>query len=216
MISTAARMSASFPYVSPAAILPLDRSRRVVDAGYYDNYGLSTATTWVQYCLGQYPKTDLVEHCSGIIIIQIRDSQNTLQGNHPALSADPPDSAFGRGLQWLTSPLEAVLAARDSVSLFRNDASLERLSQLFDDRGYDGDFFTTVQFEYSGGALTWYLTGRQRDDLLGAAAAAERQPPGDYVTNDARDKRNAQQMDALKAWWQAHGGTTVPPQAGAE
>ncbi|HKO90053.1 MAG TPA: hypothetical protein VJU61_02810, partial [Polyangiaceae bacterium] len=40
-VRTAARLSAAFPYVSPAAVLPTQPRRRVVDAGYYDNYGVS-------------------------------------------------------------------------------------------------------------------------------------------------------------------------------
>src|SRR6185436_18885431 len=35
-VSTVARMSASFPYVTPASEVPTQPLRRVVDAGYYD------------------------------------------------------------------------------------------------------------------------------------------------------------------------------------
>src|SRR5262249_12594333 len=37
-LATAARMSASFPFFSPAVSLPTNPRRRIVDAGYYDNY----------------------------------------------------------------------------------------------------------------------------------------------------------------------------------
>ena len=39
-------MNASFPYISPAVSLPVDPPRRVVDAGYYDNYGVNLAAAW--------------------------------------------------------------------------------------------------------------------------------------------------------------------------
>ena len=39
-LATAARLSASFPYISPAAVLPTLPRRRAVDAGYFDAYGL--------------------------------------------------------------------------------------------------------------------------------------------------------------------------------
>jgi predicted acylesterase/phospholipase RssA len=42
-LSTAVRMSASFPFVSPSTALPTNPPRRVVDAGYYDNYGVNLA-----------------------------------------------------------------------------------------------------------------------------------------------------------------------------
>src|SRR5438094_7987477 len=45
-VRTAARLSASFPYVSPAAVLPTRPRRRVVDAGDSDSYGLSLACGW--------------------------------------------------------------------------------------------------------------------------------------------------------------------------
>ena len=42
-VGTAARLSATFPYVSPGVSLPTDPPRRVVDAGYFDNYGVNLA-----------------------------------------------------------------------------------------------------------------------------------------------------------------------------
>lgn len=47
-LSTATRMSATFPYVSPAVSLPTIPVRHVVDAGYYDNYGVNLAAQWIQ------------------------------------------------------------------------------------------------------------------------------------------------------------------------
>jgi hypothetical protein len=41
-ITTAARLSATFPYVSPAATADVARGRHAVDGGYYDNYGMAT------------------------------------------------------------------------------------------------------------------------------------------------------------------------------
>jgi hypothetical protein len=48
-LSTAVRMNASFPYLSPSAELPTDPVRHVVDAGYYDNYGAAVALKWVTH-----------------------------------------------------------------------------------------------------------------------------------------------------------------------
>src|SRR5262249_12619847 len=44
---TAARLSATFPYLSPAVTIPTLPPRRLVDAGYYDNYGMDIALGWV-------------------------------------------------------------------------------------------------------------------------------------------------------------------------
>jgi Patatin-like phospholipase len=66
-LSTAVRMSASFPFVSPAVYLPTNPPRRVVDAGYYDNYGIQVATSWIRR------NRDWLATCtSGVLLVQIR------------------------------------------------------------------------------------------------------------------------------------------------
>ena len=57
-VSTAARLSASFPYVSPVVYLPTTPARRVVDAGYFDNYGINVAGAWL--LRGGATMTDLI------------------------------------------------------------------------------------------------------------------------------------------------------------
>ncbi len=62
-------MNASFPYVTPAVSLPTTEPRRVVDAGYYDNYGVNIASSWLsQDVVQKWVK----EQTSGVIVIQIR------------------------------------------------------------------------------------------------------------------------------------------------
>ena len=68
-LATGVRMSASFPYVSPAVNLPTDPPRRVVDAGYYDNYGIQLAAAWVQANFEW-----LIRETSGVVLVQIRDA----------------------------------------------------------------------------------------------------------------------------------------------
>ena len=68
-LSTAVRISTSFPYVSPAVSLPTDPPRRVVDAGYYDNYGVEVATAWIYQ-----NRSWLAKNTAGVLLVQIRDS----------------------------------------------------------------------------------------------------------------------------------------------
>ena len=66
-------MSASFPYFSPAVPLPTKPRRRVVDAGYFDNYGVSLASAF----LFSRKNTDWFrDNVSKIVLIQIRDGQS--------------------------------------------------------------------------------------------------------------------------------------------
>ena len=47
-LSTIARLNATFPWVTSAARLTSVPDRRVVDAGYYDNYGVDIGTAWIR------------------------------------------------------------------------------------------------------------------------------------------------------------------------
>ncbi len=127
-VGTAARMSASFPYFSPAVSLPTRPRRRVVDAGYYDNYGVGLAASW----LFNGPSQEWVrDQFDRILFIQVRDSV-TEEARH--LEKVPPDasSPLTRSLEGLTSPPEGLYNAGFASSSFRNDRQLSLLTQFTD------------------------------------------------------------------------------------
>jgi hypothetical protein len=161
-LTTGVRMSASFPYVSPAVNLPTDPPRRVVDAGYYDNYGVQVATAWVQK-----NRVWLDGHTSGVVLVQIRDS---ISQKDRLDVADAPTGLwawFARSFRFFTSPVDGVVSARYASTIFRNDQDVWELSNLFDlkdplhtnpnevhSRPLDRGFFTTVAFENSADVTT--------------------------------------------------------------
>jgi len=104
-VSTAVRMSASFPLISPSVCLPTNPPRTVVDAGYYDNFGVNLACDWIRQ-----HANDLLTFTSGVVLIQIRDhaGQEELNEFKPRGSLD----RLGRGLLFLTSPLAGMMQAR--------------------------------------------------------------------------------------------------------
>jgi hypothetical protein len=177
-LATAARLSASFPFVSPAAHLPTTPPRRVVDAGYYDNYGLDLACSWLEQCI--YARRDWIrDHISGVLVIQIRDSElsATMGGTPPDDGLPPPAPGastgnLARAFQGLTSPPEGVLAARQSVMMFRNDAQLQAIASLY--RTYlKKDFVATSIFELKADvSLSWTLSDGERS-MIGEQAEAE-------------------------------------------
>ena len=67
-LSTALRMSASFPYILPSTFLPTKEATLAIDAGLRDNYGLTTTTDYI-WTFRKW----LRRNCSGIIIVQLRD-----------------------------------------------------------------------------------------------------------------------------------------------
>ncbi len=183
LLSTAVRMSASFPYASPAAELPTKPRRRVVDAGYYDNFGVSLAASWVYK-----NRRWLAENASGVVLIQIRDGLSEANRLLATVDGTQASSPLERGMEWLTSPPAALLNARESVATFRNDEQLMVLTQYFDDMVGDL-FFTTAAFEFAGEAsLSWYLT------------KAEKQAIQQCATRLGQSK----EMQELKKWWKGH------------
>lgn len=66
-VGTALRMNAAFPYVTPGVSLPTNPPRRVVDAGYLDNYGVSLACAWIER-----HRAWLADNTRGVILLQIR------------------------------------------------------------------------------------------------------------------------------------------------
>ncbi len=191
-LSTAARLSASFPYVSPAVLLPTEPRRRAVDAGYYDNYGLELGCSWLRELLEQR-KDWLEKNISGVLVIQIRDNVSELSVNPESEEqkrqirerARSSESRLSRSLEGLTSPPAGVLAARESVTLFRNDAQLEALSHLYASAFHNEDFLTTTVFEFRGEAsLSWHLA----EDEVSRLEA------------QARAKGIREKLDAIKSW----------------
>lgn len=155
-IATAARMSASFPYVSAAAELPTVPPVRLVDAGYYDNYGVDVVAHWLLE-----HERDVKECTAGVAIIEIRDESGYGTRNTAAL--DPGE----RGkllVSEVGSPPLAILAAREASMSFRNDELLELLHRLFN--GNEERFFTSIVFElHETAPLSWALTDAERRRL---------------------------------------------------
>ncbi|MEM7508825.1 MAG: hypothetical protein AAF415_19020 [Pseudomonadota bacterium] len=159
-LKTAVRLNAAFPYVAPSAALPTVPYRRVVDAGYYDNYGVDLAVSY----LSQPKIRDwVIENTSGAMVIQIRAFPFAQPGQ-----LQP--GAVARGLQWLTTPVEGIGAARGSTMRFRNSQSFRRLQNVYRMKT-DPHFLRSVVFEVdSDTSLSWYMPLREMTDMLANGA----------------------------------------------
>ena len=200
MLATAARMNASFPYVSPAVDLPVRPRRRVVDAGYHDNYGVKSAAAWIDSHFEW-----LRDNTSGVILIQLRDNASDQRrlapGDNTGSDAQKITARWGsvHGLEWVYAPPSAAAAARGSVMSFRNDEQLDALSYDFNTRIGRKEFFTTVVFSFpEETAVNWYLSP-------GIVKRIKAGWPGNRADekNDPVDVRNAnaRALDGLKCWW---------------
>jgi hypothetical protein len=66
--TSALRMNATFPYITPIVSLPSEPEIEVMDAGMRDNYGMETTLKFL-YTFNDWLK----ENTSGVVIVQIRD-----------------------------------------------------------------------------------------------------------------------------------------------
>ena len=189
-------MSASFPWVSPAINLPTLPPRRVVDAAYYDNYGVNLSALWLSK-LGGW----LQANTSGVLVVQVRDKVS--QGARTEIDFDRlsgTDSLLDRlvwhggsqlirpGLQALATPLVGVSNARSWTMAFRNDEQVDLQDLLFDELS-GRDFFRTVVFECPVDvSLNWKLTAHEKAILVGGFGRPDANPDDelarvrDYLT----------------------------------
>lgn len=171
-LSTAVRMSATFPFFSPAVSLPTAPRRRVVDAGYYDNYGVCAAASWL---FSSDNQKWMNAHVSKVAVIQIRASSSEKQRRLEEMP-EPQDHLLSRALEELLSPVEGLNQARVGSATFRNDGQLELLSKYFRElkdggerRAHADRYFTTVTFELPADVtLSWYLGRKDRTTIHNA------------------------------------------------
>lgn len=175
-LATAARMSASFPYVSSPAVLPTNPRRRVVDAGYYDNYGVSLAASWL--FSGSHQRTLAERKIQRVLLIQIRDGISDPHRKLDVVGARETNQLM-RAAEEFTTPLTGFYNGQNSSSSFRNDGLLEVLSHLYEAKRKPTRYsnnnlqvkaisenFMTMTLEYSGNAsLSWYLTDDERESI---------------------------------------------------
>ena len=131
-LATAVRMSATFPLISPAVRLPLPKRPRVVDAGYFDNFGIVAAATFLRH---DTVRTFIGHNDLDVVLIRIRAFQNP---SDREIKTD--DSGTLRAQLWgrlvrafedWTSPLEGALAARETSGRFANELLLDDLKQSY-------------------------------------------------------------------------------------
>lgn len=210
-LATAIRMSATFPYASPAVSLPTVPPRRVVDAGYYDNYGVDIATSWLYH-----HRRWIRDNTSGVALVQIRANPVQIDDRaHLAVAGRPGsgNSLVGRiatSLEALTSPIEGGLSALSWSMRFRNAGQVRTLQNYFDD-GNKADFFEAFSFENSTRfAMNWFLSDIDIEEMRRSIGA----PPGptvdrklcktDRVLETARQRSqefNVVQKERLIRWF---------------
>jgi hypothetical protein len=183
--ATAARLSASFTWVSPAARAEKNSRRpHLVDGGYYDNYGMSTLVEWLDEALngamnreGKVRRVLVLQlHCSPVEGDE-EDRQRREAVQHKGFSAamharsgksGASDAELKHGNRgWffqLFAPILAVLGVRSAGQIAHNDIELEMLQAKWREKGID---IETVSFVFpdKNAPLSWHLIQEQKDAI---------------------------------------------------
>ncbi len=73
-LTSALRMNATFPYITPIVSLPSSPTMRVMDAGVRDNYGYRNTLAFLHTF-----RHWIAEHTSGVVVLQLRDTRRELE-----------------------------------------------------------------------------------------------------------------------------------------
>ncbi|MEM7201944.1 MAG: hypothetical protein AAF628_16880 [Planctomycetota bacterium] len=167
-IWTAARMSATFPYLTPAAFPNLEasagasnrRGHHLVDGGYYDNYGVASAVDWLELVLAARERGDAALEFRQVAIVQLRAFPISLPGEVP------PASDFTAEL---LGPLIGVTRIRDGAAYSRNEVELQRFedhwNRRLQHRQVQVRSFVFAPDRSANGPLNWRMTRQQADDM---------------------------------------------------
>lgn len=149
-LTSALRMNASFPYITPITTLPSEPPMRVMDAGVRDNYGyratlayLSTFRAWIE------------EYTSGVVVLQLRDTQKELEVKPSSASL------IGRILDPVGNVYDNFVRVQDQ--------DYDLMLRLFEPAGSAPLEVIDVQLRHDDEeriSLSWHLTRVERDRVL--------------------------------------------------
>jgi predicted acylesterase/phospholipase RssA len=177
-VNTAARLSASFPYVAPAA-----RSNagavtvgdyHVVDGGYYDNYGINSLLGWLEDAISHLSTDEIKQNLTDVLILQIRPFADS--------APDPPYE--GGWAYQLIAPIDGLLDVRDIGQSARDRTEMELFAQAHNQavHVWRADFVYPNKFDANDNCvhapLSWKLSFEQTQCITTAWGEVSRKDHG--------------------------------------
>ena len=159
--TTALRMNATYPYILPNVHLPSKPEIEVLDAGFRDNNGITSATRFIHVF-----KDWILKNTSGVILVQI----DTGDKIHEITPSDQ-DGLLGS----ILNPL-GIAGKLLKLQDFEHDTNLGFIFDLLGEDNFDPIRFTyhpTKQNEKA--SMTYHLTEREKQDILNAFYLKENQ-----------------------------------------
>jgi len=179
-LATAAQMSATFPYVSSQARVPLavdsaTDSLHFADGGYYDNDGTASAIEFLRYALtpaltASVPVSSKPAEPIHILLIEIRNSDEISGGEADTQKpgTGTKTSSLWNALNQVEGPLEGFWSAGHASITARDQAGLEIFERAYDSKVkvhaiVIGD--TCAQIWDKTDPLNWALTPVQKKEV---------------------------------------------------
>lgn len=149
LFTTALRMNASFPFITPYVRMPSEPPIQVMDAGLADNYGLETAARYMNHFAPWFN-----DYTDGVLLLQIRDSKSQ--------SMDVPTWHSGNTLAQMLDPIGGTYSAYYATTDLMNDQYLYQIDQSLKGK------LQFACFEYASAdsgslraSLSWHLTTKE-------------------------------------------------------
>jgi hypothetical protein len=160
LFTSALRMNATFPYVTPVVDMPSIPVIEMMDAGARDNYGAQTTMKFI-YTFRQW----IEENTSGVVIIQIRDRFKQF----------PIDANGNKNLVGtLSTPMDAFYSNTFTIQDFSNDEIYKYGSKWLNCKVDVIDFQLHNQ-KSDNISLSWHLTNKEKRKVLSSLALPENQ-----------------------------------------
>lgn len=151
-LSTALRMTATFPYILPVVRLPSQPVMNIMDAGLRDNFGVELSNRYV-HTMREWIK----ENTSGVIMLQIRDTRQ--------FEIFPPSDMNTLG-KMLADPLFVIQNKWEPFQSYSQGYTRDYLKE------YMGNQLQYVTLQYipednkKVAALNFHVTAKEQEDLL--------------------------------------------------
>lgn len=145
-VSTAARLSATFPWVSPMPSTENDHLH-FADGGYYDNSGVLSASEWLMQAQKQ-----LIGRKVLFILID-------------STSKDRTDYKAWSWQRQFVAPIGTLLSVRTNSQLSRAVVQLQLVKELLKESGVDVNTYTLSYPSDPLAPLSWHLTPEQKEKI---------------------------------------------------
>ncbi|MFM7727704.1 MAG: hypothetical protein ACKO7B_13445, partial [Flavobacteriales bacterium] len=150
--SSALRMNATFPYVTPMAVLPTEPPIELIDAGIRDNFGWKTTVQFIEAL-----RNWIESNTSGVVIVQVRDL--------------PRDKDLGEQSSTLMSkfsaPLGGIYGNLTRTHDYASDQEIQLLRAAFH-VPVETIQFQLEQTKQSQISLSWHLTQSEKNYIVNA------------------------------------------------